>query len=104
MQITTTTEESGIRLSPSGRLDAMSMKQFEDCVEPYLAEGTNPVTLDFSELSYISSCGLRIIMNAVKKLNLQGRKLTIRNAQPNVYEIFVLTGFQNFIDISQKMD
>ncbi len=101
MQINVSTDESGSVISIKGRLDALSVVEFEQTIKSYVEEGSSSLTLDFAEVVYISSSGLRVIMNAVKLLEKQKRCLIIRNAQPNVYSIFVLTGFDKFIEISQ---
>jgi anti-anti-sigma factor len=101
MHLDITIEENGSLLSLKGRLDALSMEQFEQAVKSQIEEGSSSFTLDFAELVYISSGGLRVIMNTVKILEKQKRCLVIRNAQPNVYSIFVLTGFDKFIEIFQ---
>jgi len=49
-------------------------------------------------LEYISSAGLRILLSAQKVMNKQGR-MVIRNAKPEVKEIFEVTGFNDILTL-----
>lgn len=53
---------------------------------------------DFAEMAYISSAGLRIIMELVRR----EKKLTVINVSSEVYEIFDMTGFLQITDIRKK--
>ena len=61
--------------------------------------GKTPV-FDASELEYISSSGLRILMRVQR---LFEEKLTIENASRDMYEIFEMTGFTKIFNIKKKM-
>lgn len=73
-----------------------------DTVEASIKEGmsANPsksVVLDFDKLDYISSAGLRVILRLRKSLS----DLKIINANPEVYTIFVNTGFSEMLKIEK---
>ena len=55
------------------------------------------LTLDATDLKYISSAGLRIILRLRKEM----KDLKIINVQPEVYEIFDMTGFTEMVDIQK---
>ncbi len=57
------------------------------------------VILDFSELEYISSAGLRVLLSLKKVLEAQNKKLEIHNINDVVKEVFNVTGFINILDI-----
>lgn len=103
MKTHVTTNENGVIISIHGRLDGLTMAQFETEIEPYLGKGSQVLTLDLSDMTYISSGGLRVIMNAAMKLRERGRQLRAVNPQPNVYSVLMLTGFQNLLTISESM-
>ena len=99
-----------------GRLDTQTSEEFQEIIDEYLDElefGDASVsgfilTLDFSEVNYISSAGLRVILYTQKKLknfvseaNIEHeRLLSIINVRPPVMEIFEMTGFTEMISIS----
>ena len=75
-----------------GRLDANGAADFEKYfqkINPILRE----VVLDLSGLEYISSMGLRVILQAYKALNKHRKKLTIINIPDNIRAIFEMSGF-----------
>jgi len=60
-------------------------------------EAPAKLTLDATDLKYISSAGLRIILRLRKEM----KDLKIINVQPEVYEIFNMTGFTEMVDIQK---
>jgi len=60
-------------------------------------EAPSQLTLDATDLKYISSAGLRIILRLRKEM----KGLKIINVQPEVYEIFDMTGFTEMVDIQK---
>ena len=60
--------------------------------------GVTELDLDFSGLEYISSAGLRVLLAAQKAMNRQG-KLTIRNVNETIREVFEITGFVDILTI-----
>ena len=55
------------------------------------------ILLDFKDLVYISSAGLRIIV----RLKQQFDNIALINVSNEVYEIFVMVGFENILDIKK---
>ena len=56
------------------------------------------IGLDFSELEYLSSAGLRVLLQAQKTMNKQG-EMIIKNVNETVSEIFEVTGFADILTI-----
>ena len=80
-----------------GALDTTTYPQFEQEVIPALVD-IDKLVLDLKELNYISSAGLRVILIAQKRMSEIG-ELIVRNANPDVMNIFTMTGFVNFLTI-----
>ncbi|MBQ6975498.1 MAG: STAS domain-containing protein, partial [Selenomonadaceae bacterium] len=55
---------------------------------------------DFTNLKYIASAGLRVLLTAQKRMNKQG-KMKIRNVEDGVMEVFEMTGFADLMDIEK---
>ena len=66
MNINIETRATRITVQCSGRLDVASAKEFENTVGPIVRESTEPVVLDFSNLDYISSAGIRSLLFLMK--------------------------------------
>lgn len=80
-----------------GRLDTTTAPELEKELSESIS-GIEKLVLDFSELEYLSSAGLRVILQAQKIMNKQG-KMVIRNVNETIMEIFDVTGFVDFLTI-----
>lgn len=56
--------------------------------------------MDASELAYISSAGLRVLMKLRKQL---GKALPVMNVSPEVYDIFDMTGFTELLEVHKAL-
>jgi len=90
--------ENTLTMVVSGRLDTITSPELEAAINESLA-GVEKLKLDFSNLEYISSSGLRVLLYAYKKMGKHG-ELTVCNANATIQEIFELTGFSDFIRCS----
>ncbi len=81
-----------------GRLDTTTSQELEAVLEKEEVK-ENLVVLEFKELEYISSAGLRLLLSLKKKLEKDNKKLEIRNINDVVKEVFNVTGFINILDI-----
>ena len=80
-----------------GDLDTISSPDLEACLNESL-NGIDHLVLDFSELNYISSAGLRVILSTQEIMNKHGN-MVIRNVSDEIKKIFEVVGFINFINI-----
>ena len=80
-----------------GRLDAATAPQLEKELNNSLT-GIKSLILDFSQLEYIASAGLRVLLVAQKRMNKQGT-MSIKNVTEEVKEVLDMTGFINFLHI-----
>ncbi len=89
-------------VTPAGRIDQSSADAFRDALAPHLArcaKGADRVVLDLSDLEYISSAGLRVLMLAGKQSKAQGGTLLLAGLQPLVREIFEISRFTMVFEI-----
>jgi anti-sigma B factor antagonist len=93
--------KSTVVLSLSGRLDTANAPLLERKIKQWGKDITELV-LDFSELFYISSMGLRVLLQAKKELKQEGRKLTIKNMSSSIKEVFEMTGFLGLMVQEEK--
>ena len=82
---------SELTLTLNGRLDTTTAPELEAVIKDSIAGITNLV-MDFAELEYLSSAGLRVILSAQKTMNKQG-EMVIRNVNETINEVFEITGF-----------
>ena len=81
-----------------GRLDTASVEEFNEEIAEIVAENKD-IILDCNELEYISSSGLRSLLNLHKQLKAEGGQLAIKNLQQTVKSVFDLTGFTMMMNI-----
>ena len=75
-----------------GRLDTETGPDLENELKD-VTEDITELSFEMSELDYISSAGLRVLLSAHKKMDAAGGKMTIRNAGKALMEVFDITGF-----------
>lgn len=82
-----------------GRLDTNTAPELEPKVENFFEQDIETLTFDFSNLEYISSAGLRVILGTSKRANSGGINFKIRNVNDEVMEVFEITGFLDILNI-----
>ena len=97
MTINKTQNGNALVVALEGRLDTVTAPKLEAELQNAL-EGVTSLTFDFSELEYISSAGLRVLLSAQKKMNAQG-EMKICGVNEIVMEIFDVTGFTDILTI-----
>ena len=80
-----------------GRLDTNTAPQLEAEFKQSV-EGVETLILDFANLEYLSSAGLRVLLAAQKTMNKQG-EMIVRNVNETINEIFEVTGFIDILTI-----
>ena len=97
MTINKTQNGKDLTVTVEGRLDTTTAPEFERELKPLLGSVDN-VVLDFSNLEYISSAGLRVLLQIRKAVYDKGG-VKIVNANDLVKEVFEVTGFINVLNI-----
>lgn len=97
MNITKNTEGKILNIALEGRLDTTTAPQLEAELKQSIGDN-NELILDFAKLEYISSAGLRVLLAAQKVMNKQG-KMTIRNVNDVISEVFEVTGFADILTV-----
>ena len=97
MTIEKTKNGTDYTLALEGRLDTTTAPELEAALNPCLSDATE-LTLDLSELEYISSAGLRVLLAAQKTMNKQG-KMVLKNVNETVMEVFEVTGFNDILTL-----
>ena len=97
LNINKTIENETAVFTLGGRLDTVTAPELEQALKESL-DGVKALTMDFTELEYISSAGLRVLLSAQKVMNKQG-EMKITNANESIMEIFEVTGFSDILTI-----
>ena len=81
----------------TGRLDTTTAPQLEGELKASL-DGVENLVLDFENLDYLSSAGLRVLLSAQKQMNKQG-SMVVRHVNETIAEVFEVTGFCDILTI-----
>ena len=97
----TSKNQDGNRLTVAldGRIDTLTAPQLESELKPLL-NGITELVLDFAQVAYISSAGLRVLLATQKRMRTAGGSLMITNAVPAVREVFDITGFSDILTLA----
>ena len=97
MNIKIENNEMFTKVMVEGRLDTTTAPTFEEQILKTI-ENVNNLVLDFSELEYVSSAGLRVILKTQKAMNTKG-SMKIVNVNEMIMEVFEITGFVDILTI-----
>lgn len=101
-------EQSGVQVvAVSGRIDHAVAEAFNRALEPILAncvQGQAAVVLDFSDVAYISSAGLRVLMMASRHAKSQQGSFAIAALTPLVQEVFTISRFNLIVPCYASVD
>src|SRR5438128_10990465 len=94
-------EQSGDALivKLSGRLDSSSAQSAEERFTQVLSSGAVHLAIDMSQLDYISSAGLRVLLVVAKKVQQAKGKVVLFGLVRNVREAFSISGFDKIFSI-----
>ena len=87
-----------------GRLDSNTSQGFEQKLFQAISEGAKNMVVDFKDIDYISSAGLRVILKAFKALQREDGRIMLCSMQDYVKEVFEIAGFDSFLPIVATMD
>ncbi len=98
MTITTSKDGTKVTFALEGRLDTLTSPDFENETKANIADAEK-VVVDFAKLDYISSAGLRVLLNLHKTMAAK-QGLTLVNVSESIMDIFDVTGFKDILDIA----
>lgn len=98
MEIREEQADGAMVLVPVARVDSATAKAFEGRVLAAVNSGAAKIIIDFAELDYISSAGLRVVLVGAK-MTRAPRKFALCGMKPHIREIFDVSGFARILTI-----
>jgi anti-sigma B factor antagonist len=93
-------DRSGILIVEiKGSLDALTSRDAEQYLEALLERGKYEIVVDLKQVDFMSSAGLRMIMNISKETRQKGGDLRLSSPQPAVEKMLQVSGFTNFLRV-----
>ena len=83
----------------TGRLDTPAAAEVSQKVQPLLDNADKTIVLDCSEMTYISSSGLRIFLTIRKAAVAKGGKVVVEGLSTEIRQVFMMTGFLQLFEI-----
>ena len=99
MEVKITRDASCVTAALVGRLDTPASQEVAPQFEELKADAAGTIVLDCSELSYISSSGLRLFLTIRKAASEKGGKVIVRSINNEIRAVFMMTGFLNIFEI-----
>jgi anti-sigma B factor antagonist len=88
----------------NGNLNSNTSPELEDKIFEAIKNESKNMILDFEDLDYISSAGLRVIMKTAKNLKQSEGMIVLCSMQDYVKEVFEIAGFDAYLPIVSTMD
>ena len=107
MDLTPSRQADLVILRPAGRIDHFNAQEFSLALEPELRGCSRDgcrLVFDLSQLTYISSAGLRVLMLAAKQVGPRGGRIALAAPQPVVREIIEISRFNLVFPLHASVD
>lgn len=91
-------------LELGGRLDSNTSKVLEDKVMDILGQGKKKVLMDFQDVDYINSTGLRVLLLALQQLKKISGQLVLCNIKDYMKEVFEISGYTEIFPIYPRQE
>ncbi len=98
MELNTTIEGTNATVAIDGKLTVAAAPALEAALSDLPGEVKN-VTLDLTDLDYVASAGLRVIVSASKRCDSAGGTLRLLHPNEEVMEVFDATGLIDILEI-----
>lgn len=82
-----------------GRIDSSNSREFHSELEAVVTDSDAALVLDFENVSYISSAGMRVMLLTAKSLQKSGTKFVLCAMNDSIREVFSISGFDKIIPI-----
>ena len=99
LSISTEKHDKGTVLCVIGRVDAANAGTLEGVVRDQLEAGQPVLAFDFTNLGYISSAGLRVLLVAARQCQSKGGKCVFFGLSKTIAEVFAISGFDKILNV-----
>ncbi len=104
MDIITRKEDTTTILEVSGKIDTLSSQDFQKALFDPINQGDTHIILDFKQLRFMSSAGLRVLIMAQKRLSPHNGSLLIAHLSASIREVFDVAGFSQLFKLFDTTD
>ncbi len=102
--IETANQDGIVVLHLKGRVDATNSSEVHDKVVEEIKKGCDKMIIDFAEVNYISSAGLRVLIFATKSFAKSSGAFAVCSLNENIMKVFEISGLVNLFTIHENLD
>jgi anti-sigma B factor antagonist len=95
---------SGKRISIAGSLDSNTAPELQQRIDTEINESINTTIIDFKDLDFLSSAGLRVIFKTKKMMDGRGGKFLLLNLQPQIKKVFEIIKALDGMNVFKNQD
>ena len=99
MKVYVNDKDNNLVISISGSINTDTVTNLRSEVEAINFDSFDSVELDFKNVDYISSAGLRLLISLKKSLSEKGKTLEVHSLNDVCKEVFKVTGFNNVLTV-----
>ncbi len=104
LEITSESLKDAWVLHLKGALDAYNHVVFREAVDSHVKKGRHKLVVDFSDLTYLGSSGLEVILAHIQPVRNAGGDIVLCGMSPKIYNVFDLLGLPSFFTIVPTLD
>jgi len=102
MQVTQETRENWLVVTVRGRVDSVTADELEEKLRTAV-EQDDKVALDFHAVDYVSSAGLRAVIQAARAAEGKSRQFVVCSLSAPVKKVFDMSGMHHFLRIQGEL-
>ena len=99
-EVSVTWENRHPVLSIRGELDYGTASVLQNALRDVLQEGAEQITVDLSEVTFLDSEGVKVLLSAYRKLRDTGRTMDVRGCSRFVANVFEILGLSKYLQIT----
>ena len=100
--VTEERDHDALVLLPTGSLDSGNVHKFESIVMGHVNNGERRLIVDFSDLNFVSSAGLRVFIIAARALQARMGQIILCSMKTHVEDVFRVSGIYRVITIKES--
>jgi anti-anti-sigma factor len=88
------------KVALAGRLDTAGVSRIEARFNAAIVPSGKPAVVDLSEVAFLASLGIRLLIGTTRALGMKGGKLALYGANPAVMEIIETTSLHEIVPVA----
>jgi anti-sigma B factor antagonist len=103
MKVTINQSDTNIIAAVEGSIDSKTAPELQQSILPVISD-THKVILDLTEVSFVSSAGLRILLMVYRQLKARDGKVVLVGVSEEIKDVMFMTGFIAFFEICPTVE